>query len=175
MVEEDNLLPLRTAFSCSLSALAGRDFFAQALGLLLPPSYNHQGSMSSLPRLAPSAKSAQGPLSQLHRQQALRASAPSINASFSSSASASSSASSSLPSSSSQPPPSDTTLTWDKYLNIRKQRVRYGLATTYPTAIASMFASGSYFLTQEVDPTNAIMGIDPVYVALLETIGTGCE
>lgn len=38
-----------------------------------------------------------------------------------------------------------------------------------------MFASGSYFMTQEVDPTNAIMGIDPVYVALGETIGMGCE
>lgn len=63
-------------------------------------------------------------------------------------------------------------LTWDRYLNLRKQRRLAGMVTTVPSTILAAAASGSYFLTQEIDPTSSpIAGIDPVYVYALLTLG----
>lgn len=60
---------------------------------------------------------------------------------------------------------------WDRYLSLRKQKRLAGLVTTVPTTFLAAAGAGSYFLTQEVDPSQAIMGIDPVYVFALATIG----
>ncbi|PWN31251.1 mitochondrial import protein Pam17, partial [Meira miltonrushii] len=63
-------------------------------------------------------------------------------------------------------------LTWDRYLNLRKQRRLAGMVTTVPSTILAAAASGSYFLTQEIDPTSSpIAGVDPVYVYALLTLG----
>jgi mitochondrial import inner membrane translocase subunit TIM23 len=63
-------------------------------------------------------------------------------------------------------------LTWERYLNLRKQRRLAGMVTTVPSTILAAAASGSYFLTQEIDPTSSpIAGIDPVYVYALLTLG----
>jgi mitochondrial import inner membrane translocase subunit TIM23 len=40
------------------------------------------------------------------------------------------------------------------------------MITTIPSTLLAAAGSGSYFLTQELDPTNAIAGIDPVYVSV---------
>lgn len=39
-----------------------------------------------------------------------------------------------------------------------------GLVTTIPTTLLAGAAAGSYFLTVEIDPSNAIGGIDPIYI-----------
>lgn len=63
-------------------------------------------------------------------------------------------------------------LPWDRYLNMRKQRRIAGMITTVPSTILAGVTSGSYFLTQEIDPTSSpIAGIDPVYVYALLTLG----
>lgn len=72
-------------------------------------------------------------------------------------------------SSSAQP---DSYLTWERYLNLRKQRRLAGMVTTIPSTALAAAASGSFFLTQEIDPTSSpIAGIDPVYVYALLTLG----
>lgn len=38
------------------------------------------------------------------------------------------------------------------------------MVTTIPTTLLAGAAAGSYFLTLELDPTNAIAGLDPVYI-----------
>lgn len=60
---------------------------------------------------------------------------------------------------------------WDRYLSLRKQKRIAGLVTTIPTTFLAAAGAGSYFLTQEIDPSQAIMGIDPAYVFGLATIG----
>ncbi|KAN0059883.1 TIM23 complex component [Thecaphora frezii] len=94
--------------------------------------------------------------------------------SSSSSSSASSSSSSSSPSSSSSAAPSASRstssapasrpLTWDAYLRLRRSRRLAGLVTTIPTTLLAGSAAGSYFLTLEFDPTNAVAGIDPMFI-----------
>lgn len=55
---------------------------------------------------------------------------------------------------------------------MRKQRRIAGMITTVPSTILAGVTSGSYFLTQEIDPTSSpIAGIDPVYVYALLTLG----
>ncbi|GAC75079.1 hypothetical protein PANT_14c00026 [Moesziomyces antarcticus T-34] len=86
---------------------------------------------------------------------AFRATAP---AALSASSSASSSAS---------PPPSSSSagnLSWDNYLQLRRSRRLAGMVTTIPTTLLAGAAAGSYFLTLEIDPSNTIAGLDPIYI-----------
>ncbi|EST04932.1 Mitochondrial import protein Pam17 [Kalmanozyma brasiliensis GHG001] len=55
-------------------------------------------------------------------------------------------------------------LSWDKYLQLRKSRRLAGMVTTIPTTLLAGAAAGSYFLTLEIDPTNTIAGLDPIYI-----------
>ncbi|EPQ25881.1 uncharacterized protein PFL1_06555 [Pseudozyma flocculosa PF-1] len=55
-------------------------------------------------------------------------------------------------------------LSWNQYLQLRRSRRLAGLVTTVPTTALAATAAGSYFLTLEVDPTNAIAGIDPTFI-----------
>ncbi|GAC99234.1 potential mitochondrial protein Fmp16 [Pseudozyma hubeiensis SY62] len=55
-------------------------------------------------------------------------------------------------------------LSWDKYLQLRRSRRLAGMVTTIPTTFLAGAAAGSYFLTLELDPTNTIAGLDPVYI-----------
>ncbi|KDN49896.1 mitochondrial import protein Pam17 [Tilletiaria anomala UBC 951] len=67
-------------------------------------------------------------------------------------------------------------LSWDEYLKLRRSRRLAGMVTTIPTTALAAAGSGAFFLTQELDPTNAIAGIDPVYVsfaAVLAFTGVG--
>lgn len=91
-----------------------------------------------------------------------------------SSSSPSSSSSTSTPAATTSPNVEGTAqsvVRWDRYLSLRKQKRLAGLVTTVPTTFLAAAGAGSYFLTQEVDPSQAIMGIDPVYVFALATIG----
>ncbi|SNX84897.1 related to PAM17 - constituent of the TIM23 complex [Melanopsichium pennsylvanicum] len=55
-------------------------------------------------------------------------------------------------------------LRWDKYLQLRRSRRFAGMVTTIPTTLLAGAAAGSYFLTLEIDPSNTIAGIDPLYI-----------
>lgn len=44
------------------------------------------------------------------------------------------------------------------------------MLTSIPTTAGAGLLSGSYFLTQELDPSNAIFGIDPAYVYVIGTL-----
>ncbi|SPO26533.1 related to PAM17 - constituent of the TIM23 complex [Ustilago trichophora] len=55
-------------------------------------------------------------------------------------------------------------LSWDKYLQLRRSRRLAGMVTTIPTTLLAGAAAGSYFLTLEIDPSNTIAGLDPIYI-----------
>lgn len=61
-------------------------------------------------------------------------------------------------------------LPWDAYLRLRKQRRIAGVATTWPTMILAAVGSGSYFMTLDIDPSQTIAGIDPMFVYLGATL-----
>ncbi|WFD37675.1 TIM23 complex component [Malassezia japonica] len=61
-------------------------------------------------------------------------------------------------------------LPWETYLRLRNQRRIAGLVSTVPAMILAGAASGSYFLTQELDPSQTIMGIDPLFVHIGATL-----
>ncbi|CDR88559.1 related to PAM17-constituent of the TIM23 complex [Sporisorium scitamineum] len=76
--------------------------------------------------------------------------------------SASSSFSSTTPSTSTTATSND--LSWEKYLQLRRSRRLAGMVTTIPTTLLAGAAAGSYFLTLEIDPSNTIAGLDPIYI-----------
>ncbi|WFD31375.1 TIM23 complex component [Malassezia sp. CBS 17886] len=61
-------------------------------------------------------------------------------------------------------------LPWDAYLRLRNQRRIAGIVTTIPTTIFAAAASGSYFLTMQLDPTHTFMGLDPLILCVGATL-----
>ncbi|CCU99199.1 unnamed protein product [Malassezia sympodialis ATCC 42132] len=59
-----------------------------------------------------------------------------------------------------------------KDLRLRRQRRIAGLVATVPTMLFSAIASGSYFMTIEIDPSQTLGGIDPFFLYLGAT--TAC-
>ena len=75
------------------------------------------------------------------------------------------SSSTSTSSSASSPPSSSTVglpLTWPEYLSLRRQRRLWSTLTTVPTTLGGLFAGGSYFANLEGDPSQLIMGVEPM-------------
>jgi hypothetical protein len=70
---------------------------------------------------------------------------------------------------STNPPP----LSWDEFLRLRRQRRLAGLIASFPTAILGLCGGGLYFATQELDPTQTILGIDPYIMSVVFTAGCG--
>ncbi|KAI3626197.1 hypothetical protein CBS9595_001558 [Malassezia furfur] len=62
------------------------------------------------------------------------------------------------------------TLPWSTYLQMRRQRRLAGLISTVPTMAIAAIASGSYFMTLEIDPSKTIAGIDPLFVHIGATL-----
>ncbi|CBQ73742.1 conserved hypothetical protein [Sporisorium reilianum SRZ2] len=69
-----------------------------------------------------------------------------------------------IPASSSTSTASTNHLSWDQYLQLRRSRRLAGMVTTIPTTLLAGAAAGSYFLTLEIDPSNTIAGLDPIYI-----------
>jgi import inner membrane translocase subunit TIM23 len=67
--------------------------------------------------------------------------------------------SSTVPSSSEQ-----TTLTWPQYLSLRHRRRIVSQVASVPTTFAAFFGGAAYFGSLEMDPTQPIFGIDPMFV-----------
>ncbi|WFD36059.1 TIM23 complex component [Malassezia cuniculi] len=61
---------------------------------------------------------------------------------------------------SSAPEQQQRPLPWEAYLRLRNQRRIVGVLASIPTTILAGGGAGSYFMTQEIDPTQTIMGND---------------
>jgi import inner membrane translocase subunit TIM23 len=66
------------------------------------------------------------------------------------------------------PPPSTANeklpLSWPTYLSLRRQRRLWSTLTSIPTTAIGLVAGGGYFGSQEMDPSQLIMGIEPMWV-----------
>lgn len=67
----------------------------------------------------------------------------------------------------SQPKASSSTpailpMPWSDYLAMRKRRKQWSTIATIPSSIASLFLGASYFASVEMDPSQMIMGLDPM-------------
>ena len=77
-------------------------------------------------------------------------------------------ASASTPPSSSSSRPSSSQgltplpLTWPDYLSFRRERRMWSTLTTVPTTFAGLFLGGGYFASIEADPSQLIMGLEPM-------------
>ncbi|GAA6060954.1 hypothetical protein JCM10212_006536 [Sporobolomyces blumeae] len=60
---------------------------------------------------------------------------------------------------------------WPTYLSLRKSQRVYGLVASVPTTLLGFFGGASYFATIESDPTDLILGLQPVYIYGIATIG----
>lgn len=65
---------------------------------------------------------------------------------------------------------------WPTYLALRKSRRRYGLLASIPTTALGFTLGVSYFATIEAEPTDLILGIEPVWaygIATVACVGLG--
>ncbi|SCV69558.1 BQ2448_2578 [Microbotryum intermedium] len=61
-------------------------------------------------------------------------------------------------------------LTWPKYLSLRRSQRLYGLLASVPTTFAGLTLGASYFATIEAEPTDLILGLEPVYAYGIATM-----
>lgn len=169
-------LPVRAA-SVANAALRPRHLSPNFVLCVNPASYSTKASqLSSSIALQPShpTKRTSSLTIKIHPQlvQPSRT-APLVRHSSTQSAAANATAS---PTASSTTPPSpDGTLTWNRFLALRKTRRRISLLSSVLAAIAST-AGGTYFvLSMNLDSVGATtFGLDPLIVMGLSVIGTGC-
>lgn len=64
-------------------------------------------------------------------------------------------------------------LPWNDFLHIRRQRHRAEILASIPSAFAGFFAGISYFATREIDPTQLVLGLDPMIVYGGATVACG--
>ncbi|KAF8647496.1 hypothetical protein AX16_006701 [Volvariella volvacea WC 439] len=62
-------------------------------------------------------------------------------------------------------------LSWPEYLAIRRSKIRWQTAATFPCAILGFVGGVAYFGTRETDPTKPIFGIDPFFFYGFCTLG----
>ncbi|CEL59517.1 Presequence translocated-associated motor subunit PAM17, mitochondrial OS=Cryptococcus neoformans var, neoformans serotype D (strain JEC21 / ATCC MYA-565) GN=PAM17 PE=3 SV=1 [Rhizoctonia solani AG-1 IB] len=67
----------------------------------------------------------------------------------------------------------DLPLSWPEYLTIRRKKRRWEIATTIPSTFLALTAGLSYFGSIESDPTSLILGVEPIYIYGLATMGCG--
>ena len=53
-------------------------------------------------------------------------------------------------------------LTWPDYLSARRSRKLWSTLTSVPSTFAGLSLGGGYFASIEADPTQTIMGIEPM-------------
>lgn len=54
-------------------------------------------------------------------------------------------------------------LDWPTYLALRRSQRRYGLLASIPTTFAGFTLGAGHFASIEAEPTDLIMGIEPIY------------
>lgn len=80
----------------------------------------------------------------------------------------------------STPPSASTTpatlpLTWPSYLALRRRRRLWSTLTSIPTTATGLFVGGGYFAGLEADPTELIMGLEPLVIYSGATLGCMSE
>ncbi|CAZ79417.1 unnamed protein product [Tuber melanosporum] len=68
---------------------------------------------------------------------------------------------------------SNEKLGWDTFLQLRKQRRRYNLVSSLFTSALGTTAGVGYLANKEIDPTQMIMGMDPIILFGLATVSCG--
>ncbi|KAI5851906.1 mitochondrial import protein Pam17 [Tricharina praecox] len=64
-------------------------------------------------------------------------------------------------------------LSWDTFLQLRRLRRRYNLASSVVTSFAGTMAGMGYLANKEIDVTQTILGMDPLIMFGLATVGCG--
>lgn len=64
-------------------------------------------------------------------------------------------------------------LPWNDFLHLRRQRHQAELLASIPTAFAGLFGGISYFATLEIDPSQLVLGLDPLLVYAGATLACG--
>ncbi|KAI5474778.1 mitochondrial import protein Pam17 [Pseudohyphozyma bogoriensis] len=67
-------------------------------------------------------------------------------------------------------------ISWSQYLSLRKSQRRYAVLFSIPTTAIGGILGANYFANIEAEPTDLIMGIEPVYaygIATLACVGLG--
>ncbi|TNY21760.1 Presequence translocated-associated motor subunit PAM17 [Rhodotorula diobovata] len=62
-------------------------------------------------------------------------------------------------------------LDWPTYLALRRSQRLWGLIASIPTTLIGFSAGAGYFATIEADPTNTILGFEPVVIYGAATLG----
>ncbi|GAA6051513.1 hypothetical protein JCM3770_000391 [Rhodotorula araucariae] len=62
-------------------------------------------------------------------------------------------------------------LDWPTYLALRRSQRLWGLVASIPTTLIGFSAGAGYFATIEADPTNTILGFEPVVIYGAATLG----
>ncbi|BFZ57852.1 TIM23 complex component [Savitreella phatthalungensis] len=69
--------------------------------------------------------------------------------------------------------PDTTKLPWNDFLHLRKQRHRAELVASVPTAALGFLSGFGYFATLEIDPSQLVLGLDPLIVYGGATVACG--
>ena len=60
--------------------------------------------------------------------------------------------------------PAQTKLPWNDFLHLRRQKHRAEILASIPSAALGLFGGISYFATLEIDPSQLVLGLDPLIV-----------
>lgn len=67
----------------------------------------------------------------------------------------------------------DNGLTWTEFFQLRKQQRRFNVGSSVFTAFLGCNASWAYLSTMEIDPTQTILGFDPLLVISTGIVSSG--
>jgi Mitochondrial import protein Pam17 len=70
-------------------------------------------------------------------------------------------------------PPNPDRLSWDEFLRLRRQRRRSGVIASVPSSMLGIYGGLQYFGSGEIDPTQTILGFDPIMMNSIFVLGCG--
>lgn len=70
-------------------------------------------------------------------------------------------------------PPNPDRLSWDEFLRLRRQRRISGVAASVPSSMLGIYGGLRYFGSGEIDPTQTILGFDPILMNAAFVLGCG--
>ena len=70
-------------------------------------------------------------------------------------------------------PPNPDRLSWDEFLRLRRQRRFSGVVSSVPSSMLGVYGGLQYFGSGEIDPTQTILGFDPILMNAAFVLGCG--
>ena len=70
-------------------------------------------------------------------------------------------------------PPNPDLLSWDEFLRLRRQRRLSGVVASVPSSMLGIYGGLMYFGSGEIDPTQTILGFDPILMNTAFVLGCG--